>query len=130
MGREKPAFATTSFKDLFASVKPHDKKALAHEINRVRCRNGFDTNHTTGFCEIDVVAREYHNPCTIEPSKLLWDFLRTKMLTIGGDQIYFRVFVFEDGTSRVYAKYGQIVGSRLLAEFDAAETRRFLAGVP
>lgn len=54
------------------------------------------------------------------PSQEVIDAVRTNMLCIAYDSIYFALHFDDDGTARVYATYNQIIGSRLLAIVDAA----------
>lgn len=42
------------------------------------------------------------------------------MLQVDNDSIYFEIIVRDDGTADVYARYNQIIGSRMLATIDAS----------
>jgi hypothetical protein len=132
MAHEIPAFeGAKSFDEIIGEVRPH-KMGQTPEfvLNKVEGLRGTETNYLQGYCAVSATGRDpFLASVCVTPTQDVIDYIRNKMITVDADRIYFHVIVYEDRTSRVYAKYNQIIGSRLLAVFDAKETRRFLKGV-
>lgn len=125
MWNEKPLIPNArKLSDLFASiatyrtpprgetcgVHPRDgrKLTVSHYASAMRCdvKGVFGLNVTATAEVLDAIDRH--------------------MLIIDHDTIFFEILITSDGkTARVFAKYGQIIGSWLLAEFPT--TRRKLA---
>lgn len=113
-----------SFDDLFSSVKVRHNVDPALKERRVKI--GAGPLQTTGFCQVDVAgSNKYFDCLTIQPTKTLAEALTGSLIYIEYDTINFEVIVYDDRSSRVYAKYNQIIGSRCIAAFDAKETRAF-----
>ena len=114
-----------SFDELFASVavRPIVDPGKV-QVKPVKI--GAGPLQTTGFCDVTVSeANKHFDPLTIQPSAALAAAILDSMLYIDHDTIHFEVIVYGDLSSRVYAKYSQILGSRIVARFDAKATRAF-----
>lgn len=54
------------------------------------------------------------------PAQWLIDFIKSSMLAIENDSIYFEIIVHPDGDAVLWAKYNQILGSRLVCAIESA----------
>jgi hypothetical protein len=82
--------------------------------------------YTKGYTAVTTVdSVDHFDSLRVFPSWALTQACNDHMLLIENDEIFFEIIVYKDHTSRVYAKYGLILGSRIVANFSVAETRRF-----
>ena len=115
-----------SFDELFAGVEVI-ADISPKKIQRPIVKIGAGPLQTHGYCSIKVQesGNKFFNPLTIQPTEALAAAILDSMIYIEYDTIYFEVIVYDDRSSRVYAKYNQIIGSRIVAKFDAKATRAF-----
>lgn len=113
----------TKFEELFASVEirpvtdPGKVKLDRFKIGELE---------STGYCQVTLpYSGKHFNSLTIRPSVLLASAVASSMIKIDYDLINFEIIVYDDRSSRVYARYSQIIGSRLIAEFTPTATREF-----
>lgn len=115
-----------SFDELFAGVE-EIKDLDPRKIQRPTVKIGAGPLQTNGYCSVTVQESgdKFFNPLTIKLTEALAAAIHDSMLYIEYDTIYFEVVVYGDRSSRVYAKYNQIIGSRIIAKLDATATRAF-----
>ncbi len=120
---QTPAFKCLG--DIFAEIKPYVKNNVLTVINRSTNGRSREENGTRCYCSI----RDVHNSAsatrTIVPTEALMTFMRTDMVLVNHDEIYFKVYLYENGSARVWAQYNQIIGSRLLAILTENEAKTF-----
>jgi len=70
------------------------------------------------FCSVKMAGSRFS--MWVRPSDFIASFIIESMLMITGDNIWFEIIGYEDGTALVVANYNVILGSRWLAVIDAA----------
>lgn len=81
---------------------------------------------TKGYTAVTYVdSVDHFDSLRVFPSWALTEACNEHMLLIDNDEIFFEIIIYKDQSSRVYAKYGQILGSRIVSGFSPEETRRF-----
>jgi hypothetical protein len=143
---ESAALNVASMKELFRKAKPYDYKVASQRSNALTVlgarhhtdKHGHERTEDksvrlklSAYCPIRTVDidRSYE-ALEVWPTELVLDWVGAHMININYDHITFQIIVYADGTSRVWAKYGQIIGSRLLADFNKEQTQEWfqLAG--
>ncbi len=97
-----------TFGELFdyAALWQHDKKKPEFKADRVV---------VSAFLCHSTAHGPRHPSLEIRPTPAVLEVIGREMLAIDRDRIYFEIITFDDGTSTVYAKYNQILGSHKLA---------------
>lgn len=108
-----PALENVTFEDLFTG--------MSTERPTPGARGSFTQYHHKGFTVSGFCSGGHRNATFkyshVTPSLLVLDYIADNMLRVNHDSIYFEVIEF-DTFYRVYVKYNQIIGSRLLAVID------------
>lgn len=109
-----PAFAFKSFAELFSTCAGKLPRILNAKI---------DWTGKKVSCYIDtyvaVQKDGVRQSINILPNQVVIDWIKANMLKVAWDTIFFEAITHDDGTTRVWAVYNQILGSCLLAEVDS-----------
>lgn len=120
-----PAFEDVKFSDLFSGLKQWTwNREMKHEYPDIK-RTNF--NNSVKFASIQTwlnfsqrTGQEYQPSFDVIPSPLLVNWVDSNMLAIDYDKIYFEIITFDDYFD-IYARYNQIIGSRLIARMPLTE---------
>lgn len=117
----KPITEARTLADLFSSIEPY-RTPKRGESCGVHPHDGRAL--TVGrYCTTRDVTETYLSlRVTATPATL--DAIERSMIKVDHDQIFFEIVMVDGGeTIRVFAKYGQILGARLLAELPSSEAQ-------
>jgi hypothetical protein len=122
--REAPP-AFKGLHEVFSSINPYVKDAPCVRLRREKHGREWAENRLSQYVNVRVVETGAFSARNVEATPALVAFLRENMILVNYDTIFFKVSVYADGTSRVWASYGQIIGSRFLCELTPEETQLF-----
>jgi hypothetical protein len=114
----------TSFDELFARVGRWPE--FINGRPPVVAKQAMGRLSTKGYMAVTYVdSPDHYDALRVFPSWALTEACNEHMLLIENDEIFFEIIIYQDQSSRVYAKYGKILGSRIVSGFSPEETRRF-----
>ena len=115
--RRPPASQSRNFKDFFSTCKRRTYGENRTPVPESSPRNRLCFQHWIYISgrsgNRDVGPGSFTATPTVETVSLA----EADMIEVNNDRIYFELIVFAD-EAHLYAKYNQIIGSRLLAELD------------
>lgn len=121
-----PAFEDVKFSDLFSGLKQwtwnremkHEYPDIERTANLDKLVKGAKIQTWLNFSQRS--GQEYQPSFDVIPSPLLVNWVDSNMLAIDYDKIYFEIITFDDYFD-IYARYNQIIGSRLIARMPLTE---------
>jgi len=131
MNNENPIFENRNFKELFTLVTKETEEIIpfwSEAWERVDERGkvykhkfGEDKSKISGYMSINFQPEKNYKTLYVKPSVEVIEVIKTHMLIINYDTIYFKVIVFDNKVTRIWAEYNQIIGSLFLGEFDYSD---------
>jgi hypothetical protein len=121
---ETPAFK--GLHEVFSAINPYVKDTPSVSLRREKCGRNWEENKLSQYVNVRVVESGAIAARSVVATPALVAFLRGNMILVNYDTISFKVYVYADGTGRVWASYSQIIGSRFLCELTTEETQLFI----
>lgn len=115
-----PAFDGRKFAELFDVLGKWNQDAHHTQLSGGHVVSGWlSFTLTRSYAEKNAIPFIASLKVSVSKEVLTW--INSHMLAIKYDRIYFDAVVFDDNSVAIYAKYNQIIGSRLIGWFDLSE---------
>jgi hypothetical protein len=99
-----------NFQDLFPLSTTDKANFPAEKTERLTMKDGKEKMYIGTYCILPD-----HNSCRVAISDCVLTFIKTNMILINYDELFFEVVDHKNGWCLILVSYGQIIGNRWLA---------------